>query len=230
MFTPRYAHERGHASHGGWLKSAHTFSFADYYDPAHMHFSHLRVINEDWIAPDNGFGTHPHRDMEILTYVLEGRVAHRDSMGNATEIPAGEFQIMSAGTGIAHSEINPSHDETLHLYQIWIMPERHGITPRYNQGHFADQNGATLILSPDAADGSFKIHQNMRLWRWQLDKGQAEIVTLSADRSYWLQMVRGEAKVQQQVLGAGDAMAVRAETALELVAQSDMECLLFDLP
>lgn len=162
MLQLRKANERGHAHHG-WLESWHTFSFADYYDPKHMHFSHLRVINDDYVDPTMGFGMHPHNDMEILTYVLNGRVAHKDSMGNQTEVKASEFQIMSAGTGIFHSEFNPDDKEVLHLYQIWIMPNQKGITPRYAQGHFADQDGATLILSPNAEQGSFKIYQDMKL-------------------------------------------------------------------
>ena len=160
MLQVRKANERGHANHG-WLDSYHTFSFADYYDRNHMHFSDLRVINEDVVEPGMGFGTHPHKDMEILSYVLEGSIAHKDSMGNIKTFSAGEFQIMSAGTGVTHSEFNPNNVERLHFLQIWIMPNELGIQPRYNQKIFADQEGATLILSPNAEGESFKIYQDM---------------------------------------------------------------------
>lgn len=228
MLLPRYAHERGHADHG-WLKSAHTFSFANYYDPAHIHFSHLRVINEDWIAPNRGFGAHPHDNMEILTYVLQGRIAHQDSMGNQTEIPAGEFQIMSAGTGIIHSEMNPDSHETLHLYQIWIIPNQKNITPRYEQGRFAEQNGATLILSPTGEDNAFTIYQDMWLWRWQLTADQQANINLSPKRRYWLQMVNGTLRTHGLVLNSSDAIAISRENALLIQAEQNTEFLLFDL-
>lgn len=229
MMQVRYANERGYAEHGGWLKSFHSFSFADYFDRHHMNFSHLRVINEDWIAPSQGFGTHPHRDMEILTYVQEGRVAHRDSMGNITEIPAGEFQIMSAGTGIAHSEMNPSSTETLHLFQIWIMPNIGGVTPRYDQGRFEDKEGATLILSPEAEDGSFKIYQDMKLWRWQLSETKETKIDLNPQRNYWLQMVKGSITVNGQKLTGSDAVGISQEQLLDIQAEGTVEFLLFDL-
>lgn len=228
MLQVRKAHERGNGSFD-WLESYHTFSFADYYDPNHIHFSHLRVINEDFIAANKGFGMHPHKDMEILTYVLSGRVAHKDSMGNATEVKAGEFQIMSAGTGIYHSEINPSADERLHLYQIWIIPNEKGITPRYSQDKFADKTGATLILSPTAEDGSFKVHQNMKLWRHQYPANHSERLDLAPTRSYWLQVVKGELTLNGETLTTSDALAVRSETLLELKTNSEVEFLLFDL-
>lgn len=228
MLQLRKANERGDGSFD-WLTSYHTFSFADYYDPRYMHFSHLRVINEDIIAPMQGFGMHPHRDMEILTYVLNGRVAHRDSMGNQTEVQAGEFQIMSAGSGVLHSEINPDSETPLHLYQIWIMPNEKGIPPRYSQDRFADKEGATLILSPDAQAGSFKIYQDMRLWRYQYTAGKRETVQLDPNRSYWLQNVKGEVKVNGVVLNRSDAFAIRHENSLTLEIDSDNEFLLFDL-
>lgn len=228
MLQLRKAHERGNGSFD-WLESYHTFSFANYYDPKHIHFSHLRVINEDFIAPNYGFGKHPHDNMEILTYVLSGRVAHEDSMGNKTEVKAGEFQIMSAGTGIFHSEVNPSSEETLHLYQIWIIPNQKDVTPRYSQDKFAPKEGASLILSPNAEDGSFKIYQDMKLWRYQYSTTKTEQVTLDSNRSYWLQVVRGNLTVNGVELTTSDALGIRQEDLLEINAQDDVEFLLFDL-
>lgn len=228
MLQIRKSHERGNGSFD-WLESYHTFSFADYYNPKHMHFSHLRVINEDFIAPEHGFGMHPHSDMEILTYVLNGRVAHKDSMGNQTEVKAGEFQIMSAGTGVYHSEINPDSRETLHLYQIWIMPNQKGVTPRYSQDKFADREGATLILSPNAEAGSFKIYQDMRLWRHQYSANQTVNLELNPNRRYWLQLVKGNIELSRHALTNGDAVGISGESALSVAVQSDAEFLLFDL-
>ncbi|AHG74802.1 quercetin 2,3-dioxygenase yhhW [Mannheimia varigena USDA-ARS-USMARC-1296] len=228
MLQLRKAHERGNGSFD-WLESYHTFSFANYYDPKHIHFSHLRVINEDFIAPNYGFGKHPHDNMEILTYVLSGRVAHEDSMGNKTEVKAGEFQIMSAGTGIFHSEVNPSSEETLHLYQIWIIPNQKDVTPRYSQDKFAPKEGATLILSPNAEEGSFKIYQDMKLWRYQYPTEKSEQIALNPNRSYWLQVVKGNLSVNGVELSTSDALGIRQETALEIAAQDDVEFLLFDL-
>ncbi|TDQ59442.1 hypothetical protein EDC45_0089 [Mesocricetibacter intestinalis] len=228
MLKLRKAQERGDGSHD-WLQSRHSFSFADYYDPQHMHFSHLRVINEDIIAPGTGFGLHPHKDMEILTYVLSGTVEHRDSMGNTTRVNAGEFQIMSAGSGIFHSEINPSENQPLHLYQIWIIPEQKGITPRYRQGSFVPQPGATLILSPQAEQGSFKVYQDMKLWRYCYEEAQQENLSLNPQRSYWLQVVSGELSINGTPLSAGDALGIKAEQALQLKTSAPTEFLLFDL-
>lgn len=228
MLQLRKANERGHANHG-WLDSYHTFSFADYYDPRHIHFSHLRVINDDYIAPTMGFGMHPHNDMEILTYVLSGRVAHKDSMGNTTEVKAGECQIMSAGTGIYHSEFNPDDKEVLHLYQIWIIPNQKGVTPRYDQGEFAAKDGATLILSPNADEGSFKVYQDMKLWRYQFSQKNSEKLPLDSNRSYWLQMVKGEITVNGEKLSGADAVGIRGESELQIESGVDVEFLLFDL-
>ena len=226
----RPASERGHANHG-WLKSFHSFSFADYHDPRFMGFSALRVINEDVIAPLGGFPTHPHQEMEILTYVLSGRVAHRDSMGNVTEVKAGEFQIMSAGTGITHSEFNPSADEELHLYQIWIRPDQAKVTPRYEQRLFAEVEGLQLLLSADGKEGSLRIYQNMRLWRWRSgDKGLGTRFELAQGRSLWLQATKGCIDVDGITLQAGDGMAIREERAFLLSASANGELLLFDLP
>lgn len=228
MLTLRKAQERGQGKLA-WLTSYHSFSFADYYDPQHMHFSHLRVINEDFIAPAQGFGKHPHQDMEILTYVLQGRVAHEDSMGNRTELQAGEFQIMSAGSGIYHSEINPSLTDTLHLYQIWIIPNQKGIPPRYAQGKFAIKQGATLILAPQAEQGAFKVYQDMRLWRHQYQTEERLELSLDPNRRYWLQMITGQLASQAGRLSASDALAISQESQLTLEIEPNSEFLLFDL-
>ncbi|MEQ4532270.1 MAG: pirin family protein [Mixta sp.] len=229
MIYVRNAQERGHANHG-WLDSWHTFSFANYYDANFMGFSALRVINEDVIAGGQGFGTHPHKDMEILTYVLSGTVEHQDSMGNKEQIPAGEFQIMSAGTGVRHSEYNASSSEPLHLYQIWIIPEKTGIEPRYDQRRFADVQGRQLILSPDARDGSLKVYQDMTLSRWVLKAGESDSITLDPTRRIWIQVVKGDVQVNDQPVSTSDALAIWEESALTLQASSDAEILLFDLP
>ncbi|MGD8107416.1 pirin family protein [Pantoea sp. FN0302] len=229
MIYLRKAEERGHANHG-WLDSWHTFSFANYYDANFMGFSALRVINEDVIAGGQGFGTHPHKDMEILTYVLSGTVEHQDSMGNKEQIPAGEFQIMSAGTGVRHSEYNASSSEPLHLYQIWIIPESTGIEPRYDQRRFADVTGRQLILSPDAREGSLKVYQDMTLSRWVLKAGESDTIALDPSRRIWIQVVKGEVQVNDQPLATSDALAIWEESTLMLQASSDAEILLFDLP
>ncbi|MEQ9867078.1 pirin family protein [Pectobacterium aroidearum] len=229
MIYLRQAQDRGHANHG-WLDSWHTFSFADYYDPDFMGFSALRVINEDVIEGGQGFGTHPHKDMEILTYVLSGAVEHQDSMGNKEQVPAGEFQIMSAGTGIRHSEYNASKDEPLHLYQIWIIPEKTGLTPRYEQKRFDVQQGRQLVLSPDAREGSLKVFQDMTLWRWALKAQEQSVYQIQADRRVWVQVVRGTVEINGQKAEASDAFAVWDETAISVHASEDSEILLFDLP
>lgn len=229
MIYLRQAQDRGHANHG-WLDSWHTFSFADYYDPDFMGFSALRVINEDVIEGGQGFGTHPHKDMEILTYVLSGAVEHQDSMGNKEQVPAGEFQIMSAGTGIRHSEYNASKDEQLHLYQIWIIPEKTGLTPRYEQKRFDVQQGRQLVLSPDAREGSLKVFQDMTLWRWALKAQEQSVYQIEADRRVWVQVVRGTVEINGQKAEASDAFAVWDETAIAVHASEDSEILLFDLP
>lgn len=228
MIYVRKAEERGHANHG-WLDSWHTFSFANYYDANFMGFSALRVINEDIIDAGQGFGTHPHKDMEILTYVLSGTVEHQDSMGNKEQIPAGEFQIMSAGTGVRHSEYNASSSDPLHLYQIWIIPESTGIEPRYEQRRFADVQGRQLILSPDARDGSLKVYQDMTLSRWVLKAGESDNVTLDAARRIWIQVVKGDVQVNDQPVTTSDALAIWEESALTLKAGSDAEILLFEI-
>ncbi|KGD74335.1 pirin family protein [Pantoea vagans] len=229
MIYVRKAEERGHANHG-WLDSWHTFSFASYHDANFMGFSALRVINEDVIDGGQGFGTHPHKDMEILTYVLSGTVEHQDSMGNKEQIPAGEFQIMSAGTGVRHSEYNASESEPLHLYQIWIIPERTGIEPRYDQRRFPDVQGRQLVLSPDAREGSLKVYQDMTLSRWVLAAGEQDNVAIDAGRRIWVQVVKGDVTVNGNAVTTSDALAIWDESALTIKASSAAEVLLFDLP
>ncbi|WP_312737292.1 pirin family protein [Atlantibacter hermannii] len=229
MIYLRKAAERGHANHG-WLDSWHTFSFANYYDPNFMGFSALRVINDDVIDAGQGFGTHPHKDMEILTYVLEGAVEHQDSMGNKEQVPAGEFQIMSAGTGVRHSEYNPSETERLRLYQIWIIPEKNGIEPRYEQRRFDAAHGRQLVLSPDARDGSLKVNQDMELSRWALLKDEQAVYPIAADRNVWIQVVKGNVSINGIKATTSDGLAIRDEQALAIHADSDSEILLFDLP
>ncbi len=229
MIYLRKAEERGHANHG-WLDSWHTFSFADYYDPEFMGFSALRVINEDVIDAGQGFGTHPHKDMEILTYVLSGTVEHQDSMGNKEQIHAGEFQIMSAGTGIRHSEYNGRDDQPLHLYQIWIIPNKTGLEPRYEQQMFDIPQGRQLVLSPDVRDGSLKVFQDMTLWRWALKREEQSIYQIQAERRIWIQVVRGNVSINGHRAGTSDAFAIWDEAALSIHADEDSEILLFDLP
>lgn len=229
MIYLREAQQRGHAHHG-WLDSWHTFSFANYYDANFMGFSALRVINEDRIDPGQGFGTHPHKDMEILTYVLSGVVEHQDSMGNKEQIPAGEFQIMSAGTGIKHSEYNGSHSDLLHLYQIWIIPEQTGITPRYEQRRFDEAHGRQLVLSPDAREGSLKVYQDMELFRWTLGQGEQDFYQPAAQRRIWVQVVKGAVTINGVPAKTSDAYAIWDEPLLTLTAEQDSEVLLFDLP
>ncbi|MGY3067381.1 redox-sensitive bicupin YhaK (pirin superfamily) [Pantoea agglomerans] len=229
MIYVRKAEERGHANHG-WLDSWHTFSFASYHDANFMGFSALRVINEDVIDGGQGFGTHPHKDMEILTYVLSGTVEHQDSMGNKEQIPAGEFQIMSAGTGVRHSEYNASESEPLHLYQIWIIPERTGIEPRYDQRRFPDVQGRQLVLSPDAREGSLKVFQDMTLSRWVMAAGEQDNVAIDAGRRIWIQVVKGDVTVNGNAITTSDALAIWDESALTIEASAAAEVLLFDLP
>jgi len=195
-----------------------------------MGFSALRVINDDVIDAGQGFGTHPHKDMEILTYVLEGAVEHQDSMGNKEQVPAGEFQIMSAGTGVRHSEYNPSETERLHLYQIWIIPEKTGITPRYEQRRFDAAQGRQLVLSPDARDGSLKVNQDMELSRWPLQKDEQGDYQIAAGRKVWIQVVKGSVSINGTTATTADGLAIWDEQALSIHADSDSEILLFDLP
>ncbi|EKQ67692.1 Pirin-related protein [Leptolyngbyaceae cyanobacterium JSC-12] len=235
MITIRRSDERGHANHG-WLNSYHTFSFANYYDPDYIHFRDLRVINEDQIAPKNGFPTHPHRDMEILTYVISGALAHKDSLGNVETVVSHEksrgIQRFSAGTGIAHSEFNPSHTESTHLLQIWLFPEAKGLTPSYEQKEFslAAQPGEWVKLaSRDATDGSVTIHQDVKIFATSLDAGERRLYELERDRHAWLQVVSGELVLNGHTLFTGDGAAVSEEQKLVLEANTSAEAVLFDL-
>jgi len=231
MIQVRKSNERGHADHG-WLDSHHTFSFADYYDPQNMGFRALRVINEDRVEPAQGFGTHGHRDMEILSYVLEGGLAHRDSTGGGGVIKPGDVQRMSAGTGVMHSEFNASRSEPVHFLQIWIVPERRGIAPGYEQKHFPPeqrQGQLRLIASPDAADGSVKIHQDARVYSTLLGKGQTVSHALATSRHAWVQVARGQVRVGDVVLSAGDGAAISDERSVTLTGDEPSEVLLFDL-
>ena len=231
MIAIRRAGDRGHADHG-WLKTHHTFSFSSYRDPSHVHFRALRVMNEDFVAPGQGFGTHPHENMEIVTYVLQGALEHRDSMGNGEVLRPGEFQRMSAGTGITHSEFNPSPTEPVHLYQIWLFPDREGIEPSYEQKRFDEverHNRLRLVASPDAADGSLQIHQDARIFLSSLDAGKQVTHGLGAGRHAWLQVLRGKVAVNGDALETSDGAAVSEESALEIEAKVDAEVMLFDL-
>lgn len=231
MIRVRKAADRGHADHG-WLDTWHTFSFSTYHDPAHTRFRALRVMNEDFVAPGKGFGTHPHNDMEIVTYVLEGALEHRDSMGNGEVLRPGEFQRMSAGTGITHSEFNPSADEPVHLYQIWLFPESRGIEPSYEQKRFPEEerhNRLRLVASRDAAEGSLRIHQDARIYLSTLDNGRELSIKLSPGRHAWLQVLRGVVSLNGTKLTTSDGAAVSDEGTLNISADADAEVLLFDL-
>jgi redox-sensitive bicupin YhaK (pirin superfamily) len=232
MLTLRRAADRGHFDHG-WLDTFHTFSFAGYHDPAHMGFRALRVINEDRVLPGEGFGTHPHRDMEILTWVMDGTLAHRDSTGGGGELRHFDAQRMSAGTGLTHSEFNGSKEEPVHFFQVWILPDRAGHAPTYEQKSFppAELRGALrLIASPDGADGSTVIHQDARAFATVLAPGQAVRHPLAPGRHAWLQVARGAGTVNGQSVRAGDGVALSAEAEVALAATGgEAEFLLFDL-
>lgn len=231
MIKIRKASDRGHADHG-WLDTYHTFSFSTYHDPDHMGFRSLRVMNEDVVAPGKGFGTHPHRDMEIVTYVLSGALEHKDSMGNGEVLRPGEFQRMSAGTGITHSEFNPSPDEPVHLYQIWLFPERKGLEPSYEQKRFPEeerQNRLRLVASRDRAEGSLLIHQDARIFLSTLDDGQNVRHELEPGRHAWLQVLRGSVRLNGEALETSDGASISEESLLEIAATEPAEILLFDL-
>lgn len=226
----RAAHERGFFEND-WLKSHHTFSFADYFDRQHMHFHDLRVINEDEVQPGAGFPTHGHRDMEIITYVYEGAVAHKDSMGNQEQLNAGEIQVMSAGQGVTHSEFNPHQDKTLKLLQIWILPNKEGLTPGYQQREFTrEQKLNRLFLVAAQKDGPLKINQDVQLFASVLEAGKNLEFTVKPGRAAWIQLVRGELQVNAQKLRPGDGLAVEDAGALQINALGvESEFLLFDL-
>ncbi len=231
MITLRKAGERGHANHG-WLDSHHSFSFADYHDPQHMGFASLRVINEDVVQPGQGFGTHGHRDMEIITYILEGALEHKDSMGNGSIIRPGDVQRMSAGTGVRHSEFNPSSDELVHLLQIWILPSVTGIAPGYEEKHFdaASKRGRLrLIASGDAREGSVLIHQDASVYAALVDADERVSHPLAAGRNAYVHVARGNVTVNGNALTAGDALKVSGEAAVVVEKGHAAEILLFDL-
>ena len=231
MIMVRPAGERGR-TRTGWLDSSHTFSFGNYYDPRHVGFRSLRVINEDYVAPGTGFGTHSHRDMEIISVALSGGLMHRDSTGGSGTLRPGEVQVMTAGTGVSHSEMNASKSERVHFLQIWLLPEREGLRPGYRQKSFADgerRGRLRLLASRGGDDGSLVIHQDVRLYDAHLSPGEEVSYTLGEGRHAWLQVVSGSVSVNGTALGAGDGAAVSEETALSVSAESESEFLLFDL-
>jgi quercetin 2,3-dioxygenase len=231
MINIRKSNDRGRANHG-WLDTHFTFSFADYFDPEHVQFRTLRVMNDDRVAGGGGFPMHPHRDMEIVTYVLEGALEHRDSMGNGSVIKPGDVQYMSAGSGVTHSEFNPSKTEPVHLYQIWMLPEKKGLRPAYDQKTFteAEKRGKLrLLASPDGRDGSLKIRQDNELYATVLGAGDSVKHALKPERHAYVQVARGSVKLNGQQLAEGDGAAISAEKAVELTGVKDSEVLLFDL-
>jgi len=231
MITIRKSEDRGHFDLG-WLDTYHTFSFDQYYDPAHVHFRSLRVINEDRVQPAHGFPTHSHRDMEIITYILSGALEHRDSMGNGSVIRPGDVQRMTAGTGVSHSESNPSDAESVHLLQIWILPETSGLPPSYEEKHFSDEerrDRLRLVASNDGHDGSVTIHQDSRLYAAVLDAGKTVVHPLAENRFAWLQVARGTIRINDLELKQGDGAGVRKESELSIIAHDQAELLVFDL-
>jgi redox-sensitive bicupin YhaK (pirin superfamily) len=231
MIRIRRSAERGAADHG-WLDTRYTFSFSDYHDPEHVQFRALRVMNEDRVAPGAGFPMHGHRDMEILTFVLEGALAHRDSLGHGATVRPGEVQYMGAGTGIRHSEFNPSEGEPVHLYQVWLLPDRAGHEPSYDQRRFDDAGRSgrlQVVASPDGRDGSIAIHQDARVYRADLDDGRSVDHPIAPGRHAWLQVLRGSVTLNGQPLAEGDGAAVSGEPGLEIRGVGDAEVLLFDL-
>lgn len=230
MLRHRPSNERGHANFG-WLDSYHTFSFGEYYDPRHIHFRTLRVINEDVIAPGMGFGTHPHQDMEILTYVISGEIEHKDSMGNQFIIPEGHIQIMSAGTGIFHSEYNPSQTKPLHLYQIWMLPQKKGLTPRYNDADIRQtaQNEWICIGHPTPTPFGVQIMQDIRLYLGKWEANTHTKLPIPATRFGWLQVIKGEGILNNLTIKQGDGVAISKEELVTLQATTPMDVLLFDL-
>jgi quercetin 2,3-dioxygenase len=232
MMTVRRSAERGHANHG-WLDSRHTFSFADYHDPRYMGFGPLRVLNDDRVAPGQGFGTHGHRDMEIVSYVLDGQLAHRDSLGNGSVLRYGDVQRMTAGTGVRHSEYNASASEPVHFLQIWVEPATRGLTPGYEERHVdaASKRGRLcLIASPDGRDGSVRIHQDVSIYAAILDGEDRVSATAAPGRGLYVQLARGSVTANGEVLGAGDAAQLTAGDSVTLTGGAQAELLLFDVP
>lgn len=231
MIQVRPSESRGH-SKLSWLDSRHSFSFDQYYDPDWMGFRQLRVINEDWVQPGQGFGTHPHRDMEIITYVLEGELEHRDSMGTGSIIRTGDLQRMTAGTGVTHSEFNHSKTSLVHLLQIWILPERRGLQPGYEQKSFSEKELAgklRLLAAHDGGDGALTVHQDVAVFAAWLAKGQRATHSPAPGRHAWVQVARGKVQLNNKLLEVGDGAAISAETKLEFLADAPSEILLFDL-
>jgi quercetin 2,3-dioxygenase len=231
MITVRPAAERGHFDHG-WLDTYHTFSFASYHDPSHMGFRALRVVNEDRVKPGEGFGIHAHRDMEILTWVLEGALEHKDSMGNGSVIRPGDIQRMTAGTGVTHSEFNPSREVPVHLLQIWLLPNRRGLPPGYEEKRFppeARRGHLCLIAAGDGRQGAVSINQDADLWTALLEPGESVRHALKPGRYAWLQVARGGVSLKGTTLGAGDGVGVSDEAALDMTASAPAEVLVFDL-
>jgi hypothetical protein len=231
MLAIRRAEERGHADHG-WLNSYHTFSFGNYYDPEHMGFSKLRVINDDTVVPRGGFGTHGHRDMEIISYVLEGALKHEDSMGNGSVIRPGDVQRMSAGTGVTHSEFNASDAEPVHFLQIWVVPEREGLKPGYEQKAFADEEKRgrlRLVGSRDGREDSVTIHQDVDIYATLLGEGDSVSHALAEGRKGWIHLAQGSAALNDEQLQAGDGVAVEGPATITLTGTSEAEVLLFDM-
>ena len=231
MITVRKSEERGHFELG-WLDTYHTFSFDEYYDPAHVHWRSLRVINEDRVAPGQGFPTHSHRDMEIITYILSGALEHRDSMGSGSVIRPGDVQRMTAGSGVSHSEFNPSDSEPVHLLQIWILPQSQGLPPSYEEKHFSDEERhgrLRLIASNDGQEGSVTIHQDAQVYAAILDAGQTVVHALNEKRSAWLQVARGTIRLNEVELKQGDGAAISKESMATIMAHDQAEVLLFDL-
>jgi redox-sensitive bicupin YhaK (pirin superfamily) len=229
MIKIRHSDERGPANHG-WLQSRHTFSFADFYDPEHMGVSVLRVINDDKVTPGNGFGTHSHRDMEIISYVKKGSIEHKDSIGNVKNLPAGEFQLMSAGTGITHSEYNPSTTESLEFLQIWIQPNIKGIQPGYQQKLFDTRQGLQLIASPDAHEGSLLLHQDASLYQLRFYLDQSVSHSLESGRTVYVHVVTGVIEVNGERLHEGDGATVKQVDRVDFIGVENSEALVFDLP
>jgi len=225
----RKSHERGHAAHG-WLDTRHTFSFADYHDPEWMGYRSLRVINDDLVMPSRGFGMHPHRDMEIVTYILDGALEHKDSMGNGRILHTGDVQYMAAGSGVMHSEFNPSDDEAVHLLQIWITPDARGVAPRYAEKSLGDvPNGLHLVTSKSGREGSLGIHQDADLWLAKLGAGDPLSHVLAAGRHAWVHVAEGEIVLNGRALQAGDAAAVEGKETLQMASTGHAQVLLFDL-
>lgn len=227
MITIRPGEERGKADLG-WLRSRHTFSFADYYDAKFTGVSDLRVMNDDWVTGGAGFGAHPHRNMEIISYVLEGAIAHKDTMGTHSELRAGEVQVMSAGSGVLHSEFNASKTEPLKFLQIWIMPDQENGEPSYDQRDFSSYQGITLVVSPDGRDQSPKIRQDARIYQVKLN-GESASFSANADRVYYLQVARGAVDINGKSLSAGDGATIQGESSIEIAAEGQVDALLMDL-